>query len=108
MTKSRISEYRAFHDFTKRLLTIGGLWPYDNTNIFYRLLPYIQIFLNLGMALVVYGFVQKHFSNVAVVTRGFGIMTSFVTAILKVNFFSKNNSLSTSFNEQFLRICISK
>nr|WGO81754.1 olfactory receptor 76 [Microplitis mediator] len=84
MTKSRISEYRAFHDFTKRLLTIGGLWPYDNTNIFYRLLPYVQIFLNLGMALVVYGFVQKHFSNVAVVTRGFGIMTSFVTAILKV------------------------
>ncbi|CAD6214712.1 GSCOCT00004189001.3-RA-CDS [Cotesia congregata] len=84
MAKNGISDYRAFHDLTKRLLTVGGLWPYSNSNILYRLLPYIQIFLNLAMALVVFGFVLEHFSNVAVVTRGLSSMTSFASAILKV------------------------
>ncbi|KAG8037794.1 hypothetical protein G9C98_006005, partial [Cotesia typhae] len=84
MAKNGISDYRAFHDLTKRLLTVGGLWPYSNSNLLYRLLPYIQIFLNLAMALVVFGFVLEHFSNVAAVTRGLSSMTSFASAILKV------------------------
>ncbi|CAD6214708.1 GSCOCT00013826001.3-RA-CDS [Cotesia congregata] len=84
MAKSGISNYRAFHDLTKILLTIGGLWPYSNSNILYRLLSYVQGFLSLGMTLVVFGFILENFSNVALVTRGLNVMTSFTSAVLKV------------------------
>ncbi|XP_014298177.2 odorant receptor 13a-like [Microplitis demolitor] len=84
MSKSRISDYKAYRGLTKTLLTVGGLWPYSNSNIFYRFLPYIQIILNLGMALAILGFVHDHFSNIALVTRGMSVMTSFLTTILKV------------------------
>ncbi|XP_044596744.1 odorant receptor 9a-like [Cotesia glomerata] len=84
MAKNGISDYRAFHDLTKILLTVGGLWPYSNSNMLYRLLSYVQGFLSLGMTLVVFGFVLENFSNVALVTRGLSVMTSFTSAILKV------------------------
>ncbi|XP_053593403.1 odorant receptor 4-like [Microplitis demolitor] len=84
MSKSIISDYRAFHKLTKRLTTVVGLWPYENSCIFYRLLPYFQISLNLILVLAMLGFVCKHFSNISLVTSSLSIMTTFMTVIIKL------------------------
>ncbi|CAD6214716.1 GSCOCT00014024001.2-RA-CDS, partial [Cotesia congregata] len=84
MTENNVSDYITYREVTKKLMTIIGLWPYENSSFFYRLVPYIQISLNLGMALAIFGFVLDHFPNIGLVTRGLSIMTSFITVVCLV------------------------
>ncbi|XP_044596864.1 odorant receptor 4-like isoform X1 [Cotesia glomerata] len=84
MTDNNVSDYITYRKVTKNLMTIIGLWPYENPSFFYQLVPYIQILLSLGMGLGIFGFVLDHFSNIGLVTRGLSVMTSFITIILKV------------------------
>ncbi|XP_014298189.1 odorant receptor 4-like [Microplitis demolitor] len=116
MSANKVSDYTTYREITKNLMTISGLWPYENSNIFYRLIPYIQISLNLGMALVILGFVRQHFTNIALVTRGLSIMTSFLTVIIKVicmlinqkDLVELHNNLDPYFNELLKNSKLSK
>ncbi|XP_044596928.1 uncharacterized protein LOC123273550 isoform X2 [Cotesia glomerata] len=84
MSESSLSKYRTYRGLTKALLTAGGLWPYHNSSIFYRVWPYLQIIVSSGMVLAILGFVREHFSNVALVTRGLSVMTSHLTTMFKL------------------------
>ncbi|KAG8037789.1 hypothetical protein G9C98_006000 [Cotesia typhae] len=84
MSESGLSKYRTYRGLTKALLTAGGLWPYHNSSIFYRVWPYLQIIVSSGMVLAILGFVREHFSNVDLVTRALSVMTSHLTTIVKL------------------------
>ncbi|KAG8037792.1 hypothetical protein G9C98_006003 [Cotesia typhae] len=84
MTGNKVSHYIVFHKLTKGLLTFAGLWPYENSNFFYKILPYIELIISLGIVIAIFGFVRQHFFSVSLVTRGLSIMTSFITVILKL------------------------
>nr|WGO81824.1 olfactory receptor 154 [Microplitis mediator] len=84
MSKSDKDDYIAFHKLTKGLLTIGGLWRYEDSGFFYRLLPYKQLAISIGLSLAVLNYVFENFSNLSLVARGLSITTSFLSAAFKV------------------------
>lgn len=84
MSHGALSVYATYRETTKRFLLIVGLWPKEQPRFLYRLLPWTQIFLSLGMVLTLTGYVREHFNNVALVTKGMSVMTSFLTVTLKV------------------------
>lgn len=108
MSESSLSKYRTYRGLTKALLTAGGLWPYHNSSIFYRVWPYLQIIVSSGMVLAILGFVREHFSNVALVTRGLSVMTSHLTTMFKVFVKKKKNDEKRQRHDQihFIICCM--
>nr|AQN78463.1 olfactory receptor 61 [Meteorus pulchricornis] len=84
MVAAKLSEYNTYRKITKWLLLLLGLFPLENASLFYRFLPYIHLFLNLGTAFGMLGFVRAHITNILVVSKRLGLMVSFLTGSLKI------------------------
>ncbi|XP_008547951.1 odorant receptor 4-like [Microplitis demolitor] len=107
MADKKISDYLIYRTVIKKLVISVGLWPLDKPNTFYNLIPYIQIIINVFMCFGMIGYVRANFTNIALVTRGLSIMTSFLSTIVKVGSFVMNrkdaidlhNTLDLYFNK---------
>nr|AQN78412.1 olfactory receptor 10 [Meteorus pulchricornis] len=84
MSHDSAQDYRRYHSIIKRLLLTVGLWPNSDPNIFYQLLPFPYLFVNISVVLGTAVYIQMHLTNVASITKGLSIMTSFGTVILKM------------------------
>nr|QNL14960.1 olfactory receptor 16 [Aulacocentrum confusum] len=84
MSKDNLLQYKSFRRSIKALLLFLGLWPMENPNFAYNILPYFQLLQLILLGLALLGFVKVHLTNVALVTRSAGIMVSYVTCALKM------------------------
>nr|WNA12528.1 olfactory receptor [Microplitis mediator] len=89
MFKTKVYIYLIYRKMMKRLLLPFGLWPKENPTVFYRLLSYLQLPLNLGMSLAISNFVRLHANSIKFLTKSFGVMTTYLSSTLKVNKFNK-------------------
>ncbi|KAH0567418.1 hypothetical protein KQX54_009803 [Cotesia glomerata] len=67
-----------------------GFWPSENPSLPYRLLSYIQLPLNFGMFLAIFNFVRLYAHNMALLTKSFGVMTTYLSTTLKITCFLIN------------------
>ncbi|XP_014298175.1 odorant receptor 4-like [Microplitis demolitor] len=84
MFKIKITSYFIFREIIKGPLLALGLWPDENPSLFYRLLSYIQLPLNFGMFLAIFNFVRLHVNNITLLTKSFGVMTTYLSTTLKI------------------------
>lgn len=88
----KLSEYKAYHRLVKATMIFMGLWPLDNPNFFYKLLPFSHIFVCGFMITVIARFMVENFSNLGLLTKGLGIGTSFISVLLKVDIRKKKRN----------------
>nr|QNL14988.1 olfactory receptor 44 [Aulacocentrum confusum] len=84
MTNPKLPEYLMYRKIIRLLLLMLGLWPIEKSSVFYTILPYIQLILNVITALAMLGFVRVHITNIALVTKCASIMVSYFTGTLKM------------------------
>lgn len=84
MASGQLLEYYTYRTIIKWLLLTLGLFPLKDAKIYYRVLPYIHLFLNVGTALGMLGFVRAHITDILVVSKCLGLTVSFLTGALKV------------------------
>ncbi|CAD6214714.1 GSCOCT00004190001.3-RA-CDS, partial [Cotesia congregata] len=90
MFKIKISSYFIFREIIKGPLMALGFWPSENPSLPYRLLSYIQLPLNFGMFLAIFNFVRLYAHNMALLTKSFGVMTTYLSTTLKITCFLIN------------------
>lgn len=79
------SEYKSYHRLVRMAMIAMGLWPLNNPNLLYKLLPYLNIFVCLVIIIGILIFVVENVSNLGMVIRGLSVMTSLVSVVIKVN-----------------------
>nr|AZQ24950.1 odorant receptor [Aphidius gifuensis] len=76
--------YWSFFYLVKKLLNIMGIFPINNTSIFYNLKPYFAMFVAIFLTISIVRFVIDHITNVAVMTKGLSLTLSYITVTLKL------------------------
>nr|AQN78461.1 olfactory receptor 59 [Meteorus pulchricornis] len=84
MVAHKSSEYHTYRNIIKWLLIMLGLYPLEKAGLFYRSLPYIHVFLNIGTSFGMVGFLRANITNVVVVIKRLGVLVSFLSVALKV------------------------
>ena len=81
----QLSSYRKYVWCIRNLLLFAGLWPSRKWDGFiYRSISFVNAFMCFTMSCVVFNFCLHHLSNLDLLTKGFGIMGSYLSSVLKV------------------------
>nr|AID59303.1 odorant receptor 3 [Macrocentrus cingulum] len=81
--EEKLSEYFSYRTTVVRFLTIVGLWPKQQTELWYKLLPVLQLIANISSVLATAMFVRKHVNNLDRVIKGMSSMMSYLSNVLK-------------------------
>ncbi|XP_044013938.1 odorant receptor 9a-like, partial [Aphidius gifuensis] len=88
--KKKLKAYVAFSGMIKKLMLLAGLWPVKNPTLFYSIKPLIALSIALCSAIVITNFTIVNIKNIAVMTKGLSLATSFYTTSLKIICFAWN------------------
>nr|AXM05193.1 odorant receptor [Campoletis chlorideae] len=88
----QLSSYRNYVRRIRGLLLFSGLWPTRKWNcLAYRFIPFFNALVCFTMSCAVLNFCREHFNNLDLLTKGFGLMGSYLTSVLKVVCFLINH-----------------
>nr|AXM05136.1 odorant receptor [Campoletis chlorideae] len=88
----QLSSYRKYVRRIRGLLLFTGLWPSRKwAGSAYRFIPFINGIVCFSLSCAVLSFCGDQFNNLELLTKGFGIVGSYWTAVLKVLCFRINH-----------------
>ncbi|CAD6214724.1 GSCOCT00013823001.3-RA-CDS, partial [Cotesia congregata] len=90
MSQPERSDYVKFRGVTKSFMAICGLWHYETTSLFYRLIPYEQIVLIVTLIMAILKLIYENHSNLLFVVKSLNFATSYVFTCFKVLSFILN------------------
>ncbi|XP_044596764.1 odorant receptor 4-like [Cotesia glomerata] len=90
MSQPERSDYVKFRGVTKSFMTICGLWHYETTSLFYRLIPYKQIVFIVTLIMAILKFIYENHSNLLFVVNCLNFVTGYMFTCFKVLSFILN------------------
>lgn len=80
----KLQEYLWFRKTLKAALSIVGLWPSEKPQLWYRLIPPIQVAIGLVTIIGILNSVIHNITNLKIVIRILSVLTSTVLYTFKV------------------------
>nr|AQN78414.1 olfactory receptor 12 [Meteorus pulchricornis] len=84
MRNDKLSEYYVLRKFIRIMLMALGLLPLEGACVLYQFVPYIHLFLTVGLAYGLFGFVFTHITNVVIVAKNSALMISLFSLCVKL------------------------